>query len=211
MKEENDILDEPFKQEDLPPDFQINRFSFRFDQDELFVKEEQTNSSGSAIGAVVLFIVGLFFTYLVYNGWVSEGYDFTLGVYIFFVIFCFFLAMVVIISAYYLNKAFEFDKEFLRVTKSIGKEELLSKNKFLSVFVKESITTNQYGSVTSRTFFICLRLKQPIKKQNDYQLFNVETVDGSIFNSEEGRDKTEQDAIRIGKIISDYWDIPFSV
>lgn len=207
------IIDQPFKREDLPSDFEINLFGFRFDDDDLIVKKGKTQNSVSIYGAVFLCSLGFFFAFLTINGWLEEGYHFTMIIYIIFALAPILMAVAIIYNNYFLNKVFEFSPEHLTIINSIGKDKTFPRTTFRSVFIKQTITTDQSGFETNRSFDICLKYDTAFKKKDDYYLFNIEMEKETLFFSNNDPGSISQasiDSIQIGKIISDYWNIPFS-
>jgi len=212
--EEHDVIDQPFDREDLPPDFQINRYSFRFTEDnELIIREEETTNSFALLGGVLFGGMGLFFAYLLYQGWLKEGFHYFDIIYIFFSVFMLGLGGVSIYSGYFSKQTFLFTKEDLTLEKRIGSGKHYNKSKFASVFIKKIITSNQYGSETNYAMQICLRNNVIRRDDAELFLFNVEgrsSIQSTFgYLDTKGMTIAEQDSLRIGQIISDYWEIPF--
>ncbi|MFT6245939.1 MAG: hypothetical protein ACJA0U_002598 [Salibacteraceae bacterium] len=198
------ILDEPFRKEDLPPDFIINRYAFSFEGNELYVKQGRTKNSKAIVGAIVSVLFGFSFMFMVSAGLRLGMHMYGIAFFTFFTFFSFGYGIHLIIKGYYSKKVFEFDKGHLKITKLIGSEKVFPKVGYESVFVRD-FTLNSLKSIE-----VCILQKVG----SDFSLMKVDLPNAPWFSGKKERENIEKakaEAIQIGQTISDYWEIPFGV
>ncbi len=216
MKE---LIDEPNRLEDLPEEFRINRYSFRFDTDNnsFSITEEKTKSSTMLIAAFLFGSFSLIFIWSFYDMVSKDGMTSDAYIPLFFACFMLSLVLIAIYTGYVRKSVYSFYSDELIVKGGFGRLKRLSKQDFESVYIKKTLTQNQFGSTTDYAFSIHLKRKTAFGRstENGLQLFHLDEKNGvaSVFGQIDytGMSKVEAEAIRIGKVIEVYWDIPFAV
>lgn len=214
-----EIIDEPKRLDELPEEFRINRYSFRFDlETETFaVTQEKTMGYASIIGAVVFGALAFVFGFVLFSSVPEEGWGtgawLTLG----FGLFMLLLAIASVYTGYFSRSTVFFHPDHLLMTRRLLGDKRHDKDAFESVYILETTTRDQSGRETAHSIDICLKRKTAFgrKSTRNVTLFNVEEKDSAASilgtGNYQKRIVAQKEAERIGKIIELYWDIPFRV
>ena len=206
------IVDAPFRREDLPSDFEINLFGFRFENGDLIIKQGKARNESAIYGALFLSAIGFFLLFIFIHEWIDTGFHLLMIFYFIIALVPIIAGSVLIFKAYFQNKVLDFNPEFLSISSTLGEKKTFSKEQFRSVFVKEIVTISQYGE-SNTSFTVNLKFNVSLNMKGDFYLFSVEIPHEmliSSFTEPENIVQAEKDALQIGKIISDYWELPFS-
>ena len=203
-----ELLDTPFRREDLPPDFSINRFGFRFEGDLLLIKEGKPKNAKSLVQSIVALVFACVFGFLVLMGLVMRMDFFITAVFFAVALFSFVYAIRLLMNRYFTKKEFELGPNYVIIRKSIGKERRFSKDMYTSVYVRNLILNG------SESIEIRLRKKERNHTSADFTLLTLDLPNTPWFSSQKAREnsvQSKEEAFQIGKIISDYWKLPFKV
>ena len=201
------IIDDLLGLQELPPDYKINRLEILLKDQFLFITEGKPTNGKALRRIVFYFLLGLTFTMVTVMA-------ILVGLELIFVAvpgICALLGIGAgvfhVMKTYYFRKVLAFDGNALTIRKITG-ETIIAKSDVRSVYVRDLILNS------SRSLQILLSKKSGYSQHQDRVILELDLPDSSWFSSQKNRDnfeKTKQEAYQIGKLISEYWQIPFRV
>lgn len=208
MTKNHDLLDDLLSLGNLPPDYSINRFGITKREGRLIISEGRTKNRRFLFQAVLGMLLFLVFSFLTFMSFLLEMGTF--GTLIFFAVSLLFIGYAInsIIRGYFSGRKFIFDQDQLLMLKRIGGGKRISKMEIRSIYVRDLIIRSD------RRMELRLGKKAHHSLHEDITLLTLDFPNESWFSSAKNLqhiENTKEEAYQIGKLISEFWNIPFKV
>lgn len=210
-----ELLDEPQRLEDLPEEFRINRFSFRFDVDRDVFVVTQENASKAVPWVATLFfslLAGLF-SIVGWSAYTTEGFQGTAIMMLVFALFCLFFLGLSIYKLRFQETRFEFQSTGLRIISRLRILEF-SRTEFNVSKVQTTIFQDYMQRETGYRVDVALLFGPGAKSfgVKQLELFHLDgksaakTLLGGLDREE--MKQVEQEGQRIAEVLKIYWGLP---
>jgi len=192
----------------LLPNHPINRFEISCSENQLIIKEGRTINSRAAFRAIFAVAASLIFFFLSYIALSIDAAVFIIVILSAVSLFSLGYAIHRIMNGYFSGRKLLFNDYQLIIRKTSGVVRKISKKDVGNIYVRDLIIRGD------RLMEIRLGKKAGASLHDDNTIMTLDFPNTSWFSVKKNLknfENTKAEAFQIGKIIAEYWKIPFSV